>query len=172
MYDFSTFDNFIASTVGQTIGGGDAVDYVNLIWDFLGSQYYTYPPSDPSATDHSIKWGVLNAEALQANKIPGISFISNINQVKRGDIVILTGQVTGHGGFINEDYQGTGIYNMYSQNVNGLNYVVLEGFDLQDFGGAFRFQNWNPNPPIPVHNRNRFPWVLYAERLRKKQIVV
>lgn len=167
MYDFSSFDNFISSTVGQTIGSGEAVDYVNLIWEHLGSLFYTYPPSDPSATNHAIKWGVLNNEARTANIIPGITYISNINDVKRGDIVILTGQTYGHGGFINEDYHGTDNYGMYSQNVDDIRFVVLEYFDLLDFGGAFRYTAWNPTPPTPSVKRTHFPWVLYARKLRR-----
>ena len=165
MYDFSSFDNFIGSTLGETIGSGDAVDYVNLIWEHLGSLFYTYPPSDPSATDHAIKWGVLNNDARSANIIPGITYISSINDVRRGDIVILTGQTYGHGGFINEDYHGAGNYGMYSQNVNDLRFVTLEYFDLLDFGGAFRYNGWTPSPS-PSTRKTHFPWVLYARKLR------
>lgn len=164
MYDFSTFDTFIASTIGQTIGNGDAVDYVNLIWNHLGSQLYTYPPSDPGATDHAIKWSVLNADALEANKIPGITYIPNINDVKRGDIVILTGQVTGHGGFIDTNYHGTDLYGMYSQNIDDIHSVVLRYFDLSDFGGAFRYNDWNKS----TEEKRNFPWVLYARKFRNR----
>lgn len=167
MYDFSSFDNFISSTNGQTIGGGEAVDYVNLIWQHLGSQFYTYPPDDPSATDHAIKWGVLNDDARNANIITGITYIANFSDVKRGDIVILTGQGTGHGGYINEDYHGSGLYGMYSQNVGEYHTVGLDYYDMLDFGGAFRYSGWNPTP-TPTRRRGRFPWVLYARKLRNQ----
>ena len=98
--DYSSFDNFIATTNGKTIGAGECWDYVNLVWSHLGRRYYTYPPSNPSATNHGIKWGVLNAEARQANTINHLTYISDKTQLKRGDIVITTGGTYGHGGFL------------------------------------------------------------------------
>ena len=88
MYNFSSFEAFILTTNGQTIGNGDAVDYINLIWQHLNSQYYTYPPSDPGATDHAIKWGVLNAEALEAN-INTPAFVKVDKEAKKGTFVRL-----------------------------------------------------------------------------------
>ena len=82
MYDFSTFDAFIQTTNGRIIGSGECWDYINLIWSHLGSRYYTYPPSDPSATNHGVKWGVLNAEALAANQIAGLTYITDKTQLK------------------------------------------------------------------------------------------
>ena len=161
MYDFSTFDSFISSTNGQTIGEGECWDYVNLIWNHLGSKYWTYPPSDPTATNHGIKWGVLNADALAANQISGLTFISDKTKLKRGDIVITTGGDFGHGGFITEDYTTEKNYSFYSQNYAGRRSVALDTYSLSDFGGAFRYDAWN-------HTKSSFPWVLYARKLRNR----
>lgn len=169
MYDFSTFDNFISSTNGQTIGEGECWDYINLIWNHLGSKYWTYPPSDPSATNHGVKWGVLNVDALAANKISGLTFIGDKTQLKRGDIVITTGGTYGHGGFITEDYIGERNYSFYSQNYAGRRSVGLDNYSLSDFGGAFRYDAWNETPPTPTPTtRSNFPWVLYARKLRNR----
>lgn len=167
MYDFSTFDSFISSTNGQVIGQGECWDYINLLWTHNGGTYYTYPPSDPSATNHGVKWGVLNSDALAANQITNISFISDINQVKRGDVVVTSGGEFGHAGFINEDYDGNRTYAIYSQNYNGRRSVGLDYYSLNDFCGAFRFTTWTPLP----HRMRRvghFPWVLYANKLRER----
>ena len=170
MYNYDTFDDFIASTNGRTIGTGECWDYINLIWSYLGSRYYTYPPSDPSATNHGVKWGVLNQDALNANKITGLTYISDKTQLKRGDIVVSTDGEFGHAGFINEDYNGDITYGLYTQNYAGRRSVALDHYTLSDFGGAFRFEAWNePEPPIPpITNKSHFKWVLYARKLRKR----
>lgn len=171
MYNFDNFDSFIASTNGQTIGSGECFDYINLIWTHLGSRYYTYPPSDPSATNHGVKWGVLNAEALAANKIDGLLYISDKTLIKRGDIVVTTGGTYGHAGFINEDYDGDKTYAIYSQNYAGRRSVALDFYGLSEFGGAFRYLAWSP--PTPTVTRKptpkRFPWAIYARKLRSKR---
>lgn len=170
MYDYTSFDSFIASTNGQTIGSGECWDYINLIWTHLGSKYWTYPPSDPSATNHGVKWGVLNADALAANQITGLTYISDKTQIKRGDIVVSTDGDYGHAGFITSDYSGEGTYQFYSQNYAGRRSVGLDSYTLSDFGGAFRVNAWQePVPPTPVHTtRGKFPWVLYANKLRAR----
>lgn len=166
MYDFSNFDAFIQSTNGRTIGSGECWDYINLIWSHLGDRYWTFPPSDPSATNHGVKWGVLNAEALDANKIGGLTYISDRTQLKRGDIVVSTDGEFGHAGFINEDWSGDKTYALYTQNFNHRRSVALDYYNLHDFGGAFRYNYWTP--PIPPHRRKKshFKWVLYARKFR------
>lgn len=163
---FTSFDSFIASTNGQTIGQGECWDYINLIWSHLGGRYYTYPPSDPTATNHGVKWGVLNSEALSSNQISGLTYISDKTQIKRGDIVVSTDGTYGHAGFINEDYDGDKTYGLYTQNYNNRRSVALDYYDLHDFGGAFRYDAWTPPSPIPTFRKGKFPWVLYARKLR------
>lgn len=168
--DYSSFDRFIATTNGKTIGAGECWDYVNLIWNHLGSKYWTYPPSNPSATNHGIKWGVLNTEARNANIINHLTYISDRTQLKRGDIVISTGGDFGHGGFINEDYNpATLVYGLYTQNYAGRRSVALDHYALSDFGGAFRYDAWSePTPPFHPPKKSKFPFVLYARKLRNQ----
>lgn len=169
MYNFDTFDSFIMSTNGQTIGTGECWDYINLIWVHLGSIYYTYPPSDPTATNHGVKWGVLNNAALLTNQISGLTYISDKTFLKRGDIVVSTDGDFGHAGFINSDYDGEHNYDLYTQNYNNRRSVALDTYDLHDFGGAFRVNAWNTTPPEPYSTRTHFKWVLYARKLRDKR---
>lgn len=173
MYDFSSFNSFISTTNGQTIGEGECWDYINLIWSHLGSKYWTYPPSDPSATNHGVKWGVLNSDALNANQIDGLTYITDKTLLKRGDIVVSTDGTYGHAGFINEDYDANKTsYGFYTQNYGGRRSVALDIYTLSDFGGAFRYNAWTPTPPPPpiVTTRSKFPFVLYARKLRDKRI--
>lgn len=165
---FTTYDAFIVSTRGTTVGTGECWDYVNLIWNHLGSKYWTYPPSDPTATNHGVKWGVLNADALANNKINGLTYITDKTLLKKGDIVITTGGEFGHAGFINEDYEaGKSTYKIYSQNYAGRRSVALDEYSIDDFGGAFRYNAWTP-PPVIVRKikKSKFPWPLYARKLR------
>lgn len=166
MYNYDTFDDFIASTNGRTIGAGECWDYINLIWSHLGGVYYTYPPSDPSATNHGVKWGVLNADAKAANIIDKILFISDVTNVKRGDIVVTSGGTYGHAGFINEDYSIAKPYPIYSQNYNERRSVALDTYTINDFCGAFRFVNWSKPK---THRKHHFKWVLYDRTLREKR---
>ena len=177
MYDFTSFDAFVSSTNGRTIGAGECFDYINLIWSHLGSRYYTYPPSDPSATNHGVKWGVLNLEALSANQISHLTYISNKSLLKRGDIVVSTDGTYGHAGFINEDYNSdpNHTYGLYTQNYAGRRSVALDYYNLHDFGGAFRYDAWETPPtPVPVVTntglkRKGFNWAVYTHKLRERR---
>lgn len=176
--DYSTFDRFIATTNGRSIGAGECWDYVNLIWSHLGHRYYTYPPSSPGSTNHGIKWGVVNMEARMANIIPHLTFIPTVSQLKRGDIVISTAGTYGHGGFINEDYSPNKTrYHLYTQNWAGRRSVALDTYTLWDFGGAFRFDAWNDTPPIPPtpptpSSKSKFPWFIYAKQNRIRRSIM
>lgn len=165
---FTSFDDFINSTNGQTIGAGECWDYINLLWLYLGSRYYTYPPSSPSSTNHGVKWGVLNTEARIANIINHLTYISDKTQLKRGDVVVSTNGDFGHAGFINQDFSSSqNTYGFYTQNYNGRASVALDYYTLSDFGGAFRFDGWNvPIPPISSKKKKGFPWAIYANKIR------
>ena len=171
MVDYSTFDNFISSTLGDTIGDGECWAYINLIWSHLGGRYYTYPPSDPSSTNHGVKWGWINTEARNANTIPGIIQVPNLNDVKRGDIIVISQGTYGHAGFSNGTVNN-GRLDVYSQNWN-YRYVTLDNISMSTFVGAFRYTAWNPTPPTPgltavPPKRKPFKWVLYANKIRSK----
>ena len=169
---FTSFDDFVDSTLGQTIGQGECWDYINLLWDYLGGVYYTYPPSDPSSTNHGVKWGWINTEARSANTINHLTQVPNLTDVKRGDIVVTSGGTYGHAGYAKDDYNGTGFLQLYSQNFNGVRYVTLDTNNMSTFVGAWRYDAWQPPvPPTPTPTSNResnFPWVLYARKLRSK----
>lgn len=166
---YSSFDNFISATLGQTIGDGECWDYINLIWDHLGSKYWTYPPSDPSATNHGVKYGWIDTDARAANTITHLSQIGSLANVKRGDIVVISQGTYGHAGFAATDYDGSGSLAMYSQNWAG-RYVTLDNINMSTFLGAWRYDAWNITPPTPtITGKSNFKWVLYAKKLREKR---
>lgn len=171
MYDFSTFDNFIATTNGLHIGNGECWDYINLLWDYLGSKYWTYPPSDPSATNHGVKWGWIDSEARAANTITHITQVASLSDVKKGDCVIISDGTYGHAGFASADYDGSGYISMYSQNYNWVEIVKLDTIGMSGFLGAFRYDGWYipPTPPTPTVQK-KFPWYIYAKKITNKRI--
>ena len=106
------------------------------------------------------------------------SLIFDINQVKRGDIIVFNRSgsfYTGHIGYADEDYNGSGRINVLGQNQgqgigsgtpsNVVNMSVL------NFLGAFRNSNWKviPPTPTPTSRKSNFPWVLYSRKLRSKR---
>ena len=169
MYDFSTFDNFITTTVGETIGEGECWDYINLIWNHLGTKYWTYPPDDPTSTNHGVKWGWILEDVRTLNTIEHLTQIPNLNDVKRGDIIIISNGTFGHAGYAGENYNGSGSLWIYSQNWQG-HYVTYDLISMSSFLGAWRYDAWNNIPPTPsTIQKSNFKWVLYARKLRDKR---
>lgn len=167
---YSSFNTFIANTLGQTIGEGECWDYINLIWSYLGSKYWTYPPSDPEATNHGVKYGWINTDARSANTITHLTQVPNLTDVKRGDIVVISDGTYGHAGYASTDYNGSGYLDLYSQNWQG-HYVTLDTLSMANFLGAWRYDGWNTDPPspTPTSRSSKFPFVLYARKLRGRQ---
>lgn len=165
--DYSSFDSFVNSTYGRTIGEGECWDYINLIWSYLGNKYWTYPPSDPTATNHGVKWGWLDNDARSANTISGIIQIPNLSDVERGDIVVISSGTYGHAGFAYAPASNNQLQ-MYSQNWQS-NYVTLDNISMATFVGAFRYTGWQPTPPPPTYTKSHFKWILYARKLRDKR---
>lgn len=166
MYDFSTFDNFIASTDGQTVGAGECWDYIEILWEYLGGRYYTYPPSDPTSTNHGVKWGWISTEARAANTITHLTQVVNLSEIKKGDIVIVSDGEFGHAGYAAEDYDGSGYLYEYSQNYAGRRSVAMDHASMANFLGAWRYDAWETPP---TEEETKFPWVLYARKLREKR---
>ena len=171
MANFATFDTFVSSTYGQTIGEGECWDYINLLWSHLGSKYWTYPPSDPQATNHGVKWGWLNTDARTANTITHLTQVPSLSNIKRGDIIVTSTGTYGHAGYANENYNGSGFLMVYSQNYSTPS-VTLDSLDMTNFVGAWRYDAWNVQPPSPtfsIKRKRRFPFVLYARKLDEKR---
>lgn len=165
--DFSTFDTFLADTIGHAIGEQECWDYVNLLWSHEGSKYWTYPPSDPSATNHGVKWGWINVDARNANTLMNtIVQIPSYQNVKRGDVIVISDGEYGHAGFANEDYNGTGFLGVYSQNYNNRKFVGYDVINMSNFLGAFRYVPWQS-----VETKShRFPWFIYSRKFRQRRM--
>lgn len=173
---FTSFNAFIASTNEQYIGNHTSKDYISLLWEHLGSSYYTSNPSEPSPTSGPVKDGWLNVDARSANTISHLTQVNSLSNVKRGDVVLFTYGQNGHAGFANQDYNGGNTISIYSQGYNGVNYVNLNSIDLTllNYIGGWRYDAWEeipPEPPVPEpdEEKKRFKWAIFTRKLNEKR---
>lgn len=113
-----------------------------------------------------------NENARAENGAEPFSIIYNLNDIKRGDIVVLNPGLevgsAGHIAFADDDYRGDGRLNLLGQNQGpSANPTVgvpfnITSLSMQTFLGGFRYGPWNgggPTPPTPTKKKKRrFPW--------------
>lgn len=92
------------------------------------------------------------------------------NLIKRGDAVFFMNMGVEYVGFAKTDYQGLYI-NLYVQDYLGYQPVHEVTVSLLDFVSYTHFNKWEPiiPPPTPSRERKKFPWILYARKLRARQ---
>ena len=100
--------------------------------------------------------------------------------IKKGDILVFNTYsgwygTAGHIGFANEDYNGTDYISLLSQNFGsganpqtGKPFNIMNAFLGTAFLGAFRYKPWAVTPPTPTVTKSKFPWVLFARKLRNR----
>lgn len=157
------------------IAGCQCVDLAKLLNWNIG---FSSPYWDTGGTGYAWGgWTVTSARTFNAGSV--YTLIYDKTQIKRGDMVVFdawVGNEAGHVAFADEDYNGTNYINLLGQNQRGtpapgggttvnVNNVV----SLQYFLGAFRFSAWQPLPPTPTDTSHRFPWAIYARKLRQKR---
>lgn len=175
----------------STNGNGYNVDgaYGDQCWDFVAEFWYNngFPQGYPTLA------GTGGARGMWYDRVQnaGTKFdlIYNLADVKQGDVLVydqFPGNEWGHTGFADQDYDtwiadhpGEYEFPILSQNNQGIPYppggsfVNIKGYDTRLFLGAFRLKAWTPTPPptpTPNLERKRFPWVLYANKLRSKNM--
>lgn len=108
----------------------------------------------------------------------GTSFelITSAIELKRGDVVVLglsPISATGHIAFCDEDYSGDLMpllgQNQVNPSLTTGHIPTVTTLSISAFLGAFRYKAWNPTPPQPTRRSSKFPWVLYAKKLRNKR---
>lgn len=122
--------------------------------------------------------GWTNQASREYNAGNLFDLIYNKGDVKRGDVVVLNNTTTnpyGHIAFADSDWSPAQLTAMLvgqnqvnpSATVGHLTTLTL--VDVSTFLGAFRFKAWEQPTPTPSSkSRNKFPWVLYARKLRNK----
>ena len=183
--DISSFDAFKNATLGNGYDidgyyGYQCWDYGALLWGNIGryghqGTPYNYPYLSTGGTGYA--YGIWLART--GNATDQFELIFNLSDVKKGDLVILdkgrfVGDTSGHDAYADEDYNGTNTLRLLGQNQENPSatvghVVTLDNMDVSKFLGAFRFKQWiaPPPPPPPVQRKkSKFPWVLYANKLR------
>lgn len=108
--------------------------------------------------------------------------VYNLADVRKGDVMVFAGTSSnpyGHVGFADRDYAGWNPsdyeFPILSENNGGTPdpqggaYTNVHGYDTRLFLGAFRLKSWHTVVPVtPTLARSKFPFVLYANRLRSK----
>lgn len=179
----ATYDEFRAATIGNAYDlDGTPITQPYQCWDFVDLLYqqsdvgqYLYTDANVGGTNSGVKTCWTNTEARRRNGSGHFSAISDVTQIKRGDIIVFNQYgswygSTGHIGFAEEDYNGTQYIQLLSQNFYGHHYVVSESAYLgQAFLGIFRYDAWvSPPPPPPVQEReHKFPWAVALEHWYK-----
>lgn len=166
--------------------------YGDQCWDLTAEFWHNvgfpigYPLTGPNHYAYEC-WTVNKDNNISYNGTTYFELITSLDQVKQGDVVVFngtSGNPAGHIGFADENYDPNkgGYIAILGQNqgsggtpipvinpAGGTTANVKDLYVATDFLGAFRYIPWQqPTPPI-VLRRGRFPWVLYARRLREKR---
>lgn len=156
-------------------------DFASLFWRNVG-----FPAGYPRITQSSAytMWALRN-ENIIYNGTQYFDLIYNLTDIKQGDIIVYNytpANPYGHVGFADLDYASWTPdpsqpyeFPILSENNGGAPdpdggaYVNVHGYDIRLFLGAFRYRGWQqPAPPTPITERSKFPFVLYARKLRQK----
>ena len=161
--------------------GCQCYDMALLFWNNVG-----FPQGYPLSTGIGAN-GIWDrrSENVSYGGTTYFSLVTSLNDIKRGDILIYNTSAStafGHIGFADEDYDTWHAshptsyeFPILSENNGGTpdpdggRWTDVHGYDTRYFQGAFRYIPWAPTPPPPTPTRkHKFPWFIYANRLRNK----
>lgn len=166
--------------------GNQCWDLPALLWYQYGLNLVTKPGGNGVAYQC---WTV----SRYINGRPPFTSIDGVSNIKRGDCLVFGSSSiagTGHICFADSDYSGRywdaryGCWrlNCLGQNQGqGVGWGVpsnVVGLNLAGFLGIFRNTKWASAPPTPTPTPgkstriNKYPWVLYTDKLRKTRSIV
>lgn len=160
----STYSEWRENTLGNSYDADG--QFGNQCWDFASEFWYNlgFGEGYPITGGDDARGIWTNREQ---NKGDQFDLVTDVLSLKVGDVVCFSASPYGHVGFLDEAYDGSGYMKLLSQNVSG-QYVTSENYAAITFQGAFRYKGWNRNP-TPINARvGKFPWVLYARKLRNR----
>lgn len=166
-----TFLQWIANTYGHAYDldgsfGAQCWDYASLFWRNVGFAA-GYP-----LTGNGYAYGCWTIKR-EENASDTFWLITNKEDIKQGDILVFNAtvdNVAGHITFAATNYNGTNYIDCIGQNqggaavIGGGSAVHIHNFALTNFLGAFRYKGWSESS----RKKSKFPWVLYANKLRNK----
>lgn len=164
--------------------GCQCYDLATEFWWNVG--FPTHYPIIASSSAYTM-WNYRDANASY-NGTTYFDLIYNLSDVKRGDIIVFNyfpANQYGHVGFADVDYNSWTPdpsqpyeFPILSENNGGTPdpqggaYTNVHGYDIRLFLGAFRYKAWGtgPTPPTPTEEivKSKFPWVLYANKIRNR----
>ena len=161
-------------------------------WDLTAEFWHNlgfpagYPLTGPNHYAEEC-WNVNRNNNISYGGTVYFDLVYNITDVKQGDVIVWNGTTafpTGHIGFADEDYDGSGYIAVLGQNQgtggtpppvfpsDGGSTTNVKRLSVSNFAGAFRYREWTHTPPSPtvrsIPKQKKFPWVLYANKLRNK----
>lgn len=187
--NITSYDTFRADVLAQAAKGlGFDLDgyYGYQCWDLgqllysqLGRFFYTESSLTGGTGSSAVAttWTYAPAKSLNS-ELPFTAV--PVDQIKRGDMIIwaIGGSMGafGHNGYADQDYTP----GMSSINTLGQNQVdpsetqghipTINALGTNGILGAFRYTPWQDVEPSPTGNIiHKFPWVLYAQRLRARK---
>jgi hypothetical protein len=166
---------------GYLLTHGVNVDYSfgNQCWDSCALLWYQYGLTLQTGNGNAYGcWSLMRNQ----NGRPPFELVYGKENIKRGDVIVFDHHgsfTTGHIGYADEDYNETNTIKCLGQNQgqgieSGTPSNVVNQ-SLTWFLGGFRNTNWSTTPPTPppqpsaprvIPKRKRFPWVIYANKLR------
>lgn len=173
----SSYDSFRLAVNGNGfdcdgIAGAQCVDLFLLLNYNLGYNP-PYAKAQPDGYAYEL-WSDPTSRAY--NKSDKYDLIYRIEDLRRGDMIIngaTQDNPYGHNAFCDSNYDVNLSYiPVLGQNQGGTPfpgggaYADIKNWYLDNFLGAFRLKQWN----IPItrqRKQGKFPWVLYARKLRK-----
>lgn len=184
----TSYDTWRSSVLGNSYDldgsyGAQCWDLTAELWYNVGG--YSYPYLSTGGTGNAYGcWTVVSARTQNAGT--KFDLVTSASSIKRGDVIVMnaTSSVpSGHICFADEDYNGTNYISCLGQNQGGGTSLSAGGttasintLGLGDFLGCFRLKSWNEGSTsggdttstIFTTRESRFPWVLYANKLRNK----
>ena len=179
--DTSSYNGFRADALARASQGlGYDVDgyWGYQCWDLAAELWQNigygagYPITGPN---HYARECWTNSRDI--NKGSDFDLIYNIEDLKRGDVIVIDASSissTGHIAICDEDYNGTTHMNLLGQNqVNPSASVghipTVTNLNISAFLGAFRYHGWRHYvTPKSKFQDTGFNWALYARKLRNK----
>lgn len=182
-----TYDSWKSAVLGN---GYDADGYYgDQCWDLVAEFWFNvgfptgYPQTGPNQYAYEC-WTNSRDANSSYNGTTYFNQITSISNIKRGDVLVWNGTSSfpsGHIGFADEDYNGSGYIKILAQNQgstgtptpipnpSGGTTSNVTTLPVSNFLGAFRYVEWGPTPPVPTVSKPHFKWPLYARKLRNRR---
>lgn len=170
----NTYEQYRAYCLSTGINADFA--FGNQCMDTIMNLYYQYGQT-LRAGPIGYAYEVWTNRRWQNNVFP-FQMFEGARNIKRGDIVVFRAHgayYTGHIAIADEDYNGGATIRILGQNQGqGIGWGAasnLINYNISYFIGGFHNTEWrSPEPPTPgpiFKRTGNFPWVLYANKLRK-----